>query len=163
MQRLSYPTETVLSIKITRNRIVLSFKDSPRKPLGRWHFLKILKQIFKGNFSLFPLIRDLLGTFWGFLSLSSSSSWAAFPATATDLPVSPRHRAIRISWSRERKKKKGTTIRIFRQKMSLEAHFLYRRRLQNPRQNWAKPVFSEGKYVFQSFFNSNVNWGSYDG
>ena len=36
MQRLSYPTETtVLSNKITRNRIVLSFKDSPRKPLGR--------------------------------------------------------------------------------------------------------------------------------
>ena len=29
---LSYPTETVLSTKITRNRIVLSFKDSPRKP-----------------------------------------------------------------------------------------------------------------------------------
>ena len=35
MLRLSYPTETVLSNKITRNRIVLSFKDSPRKPLGR--------------------------------------------------------------------------------------------------------------------------------
>ena len=35
MQRLSYPTETVLSNKITRNRIVLSFKDSPRKPLRR--------------------------------------------------------------------------------------------------------------------------------
>ena len=35
MQRLSYPTETVLSNKIDRNRIVLSFKDSPRKPLGR--------------------------------------------------------------------------------------------------------------------------------
>merc|ERR1712127_872135 len=35
MQRLSYPTETVLSNKITRNRIDLSFKDSPRKPLGR--------------------------------------------------------------------------------------------------------------------------------
>ena len=34
-QRLSYPTETVLSNKIARNRIVLSFKDSPRKPLGR--------------------------------------------------------------------------------------------------------------------------------
>ena len=33
MQRLSYPTETVLSNKITRNGIVLSFKDSPRKPL----------------------------------------------------------------------------------------------------------------------------------
>ena len=33
---LSYPTETVLSnTKITRNRIVPSFKDSPRKPLGR--------------------------------------------------------------------------------------------------------------------------------
>ena len=35
MQRLSYPTETVISNKITRNRIVLSFKDSPRKPLRR--------------------------------------------------------------------------------------------------------------------------------
>ena len=35
MQRLSYPTKTVLANKITRNRIVLSFKDSPRKPLGR--------------------------------------------------------------------------------------------------------------------------------
>ena len=32
MQRLSYPTENVLSDKITRNGIVLSFKDSPRKP-----------------------------------------------------------------------------------------------------------------------------------
>ena len=31
-QRLSYPTETVLSNKITRDRIVLSFKDSPTKP-----------------------------------------------------------------------------------------------------------------------------------
>ena len=36
MQRLSYPTETVLSSKITRNRIVLSFKDSRRKPVRRW-------------------------------------------------------------------------------------------------------------------------------
>ena len=35
MQRLSYRTETVLSNKIARNRIVLSFKDSPRKPLRR--------------------------------------------------------------------------------------------------------------------------------
>ena len=35
MQRLSYATETVLSSMINRNRIVLSFKDSPRKPLGR--------------------------------------------------------------------------------------------------------------------------------
>ena len=35
MQRLSYPTETVLSNKITKNRIVPSFKDSPRKPLRR--------------------------------------------------------------------------------------------------------------------------------
>ena len=32
MQRLSYPTETVLSPEITKNRIALSFKDSPRKP-----------------------------------------------------------------------------------------------------------------------------------
>ena len=32
MQRLSYLTETVFSNKITRNRIVLSFKDSTRKP-----------------------------------------------------------------------------------------------------------------------------------
>ena len=29
MQRLSYPTETLLTNKITRNKIVLSFKDSP--------------------------------------------------------------------------------------------------------------------------------------
>ena len=35
MQRLSYQTENVLSNKSTRNRIVLSYKDSPRKPLGR--------------------------------------------------------------------------------------------------------------------------------
>ena len=35
MQRRSYPTEAVLSNKITRNRIALSFKDSPRKRLGR--------------------------------------------------------------------------------------------------------------------------------
>ena len=35
MLRLSYPTETVLSNKITSNRIILSFKDGPRKPLGR--------------------------------------------------------------------------------------------------------------------------------
>ena len=35
MQRLSYPTETVLSNRITRNIIVPSFKDRPRKPLGR--------------------------------------------------------------------------------------------------------------------------------
>ena len=33
MQILSYLTETVLSNNITRNRIVLSFKDSPIKPL----------------------------------------------------------------------------------------------------------------------------------
>ena len=33
MIRLSYPTETVLSNKVSRNRIVLSFKDSPRTPL----------------------------------------------------------------------------------------------------------------------------------
>ena len=36
MLRLSCPTETVIFNKITRNIvIVLSFKDSPRKPLGR--------------------------------------------------------------------------------------------------------------------------------
>ena len=35
MQKLSYPTETVLSNKIGRNRKVLSFKDSPRIPFGR--------------------------------------------------------------------------------------------------------------------------------
>ena len=35
MQRLSYPTETVLTNKITRNRTVLSFKDRPREPLLR--------------------------------------------------------------------------------------------------------------------------------
>ena len=33
MQRLSYPSETVLTNKITGNRIVLSFKDSLQKPL----------------------------------------------------------------------------------------------------------------------------------
>ena len=32
MQRLSFATETVLSDKITRNRIVLSFTDSPSLP-----------------------------------------------------------------------------------------------------------------------------------
>ena len=35
MQKLSNLTETVLSNKITRNKIVPSFKDSPRKPLRR--------------------------------------------------------------------------------------------------------------------------------
>ena len=35
MLRLSYLTETILFKKITGNRIVLSFKDSPRKPLRR--------------------------------------------------------------------------------------------------------------------------------
>ena len=35
MLRQSYPTETVLSNKITRNILVLSFKNSPRKVLGR--------------------------------------------------------------------------------------------------------------------------------
>ena len=35
MQRLSYPAETVLYNKITRDRIVLSFKDGPRQPLRR--------------------------------------------------------------------------------------------------------------------------------
>ena len=33
-EKLSYPTETVLSNE-NRNRIVPSFKDSPRKPFGR--------------------------------------------------------------------------------------------------------------------------------
>ena len=35
MQRLSYPSETLLSNIINRNIIVLSFKYYPRKPLGR--------------------------------------------------------------------------------------------------------------------------------
>ena len=35
MLRLSYSAETVLSNKISRNKIVPSFKDSPRKPLRR--------------------------------------------------------------------------------------------------------------------------------
>ena len=35
MKRVSDPTDTVFSNKITRSRIVLSCKDSPRKPLGR--------------------------------------------------------------------------------------------------------------------------------
>ena len=33
MQRMSYPTETVLTNKMTRNRIVLSSKDSPESHL----------------------------------------------------------------------------------------------------------------------------------
>ena len=33
MQRMSYPTETVLSNKNTWNRVIQSFKDTPRKPL----------------------------------------------------------------------------------------------------------------------------------
>ena len=45
MQRLSYPTENVLSNKITRNNIVLSFKDSPQKPLRRQPFLPQLKTL----------------------------------------------------------------------------------------------------------------------
>ena len=48
MQILSYPTETVLCNKITRNRIVLSFKDCPRKPLRR-----------RGNKPLLLLLEDL--------------------------------------------------------------------------------------------------------
>ena len=35
LQSLSYPTETVLSNKMTRDRIVLSSKDSPKKPQRR--------------------------------------------------------------------------------------------------------------------------------
>ena len=35
MQRLSYPTQAVLSNKINKNRVIISSKDSPRKPLGR--------------------------------------------------------------------------------------------------------------------------------
>ena len=35
MQRPSYPTETVLSNKITKKKIVPSFKDSPQKTLRR--------------------------------------------------------------------------------------------------------------------------------
>ena len=35
MQRLSYLTETLLSYKTNKNRIVLSFKDSPGKPIRR--------------------------------------------------------------------------------------------------------------------------------
>ena len=34
---LSYPTETVLTNKITMNRILLSFKDSLQKPLRQLH------------------------------------------------------------------------------------------------------------------------------
>ena len=46
MQRLSYPTETVSSNKITQNIIFPSFKNSPRKPLGRretYHDFNILR------------------------------------------------------------------------------------------------------------------------
>ena len=35
MLRLSYPSETVLCSKFSRNRIVLSFRESPRKTLGQ--------------------------------------------------------------------------------------------------------------------------------
>ena len=46
MQRLSYLTETTLSIKITKNRRVLSFKDSPRKPLRRRPLVQRRRPIF---------------------------------------------------------------------------------------------------------------------
>ena len=39
MQRLSYPTETILSNKINMNRIVLSHYDSPKIPLRRQPYL----------------------------------------------------------------------------------------------------------------------------
>ena len=41
MLRLSYPTGTVLSNKITRNIIVLSFTDSPQKQLRRCPVIQI--------------------------------------------------------------------------------------------------------------------------
>ena len=45
MQRLSHLTEIVLSSKInTRNMILLSFKDSPRKPLRRRHHITKLTE-----------------------------------------------------------------------------------------------------------------------
>ena len=42
MQRLSYPTETVLSNKITRNRIALSFKDSSTVLQNHWDGYRII-------------------------------------------------------------------------------------------------------------------------
>ena len=88
MQRLSYPTETVLSNKITRNNIVLSFKDSPQKPLRRQPFL--------------PQLKTLI-LFVASVSLAASEVWpagASVPeikhdssdagATSDDAEVSPR-------------------------------------------------------------------------
>ena len=62
MQRLSYPTETVLSNKITRNIIVLSFKESPRKPSRRRHInlaVCIYRDILSNNGSGFAFLNAL--------------------------------------------------------------------------------------------------------
>ena len=61
-QRLSYPPETVSSNKIT-NRIVLSFKDSPKKTLGRRSKVSLLicHPIHdpRAAFILFPIVNFL--------------------------------------------------------------------------------------------------------
>ena len=64
IQRLSYPTETVLSNKITRNRRALSCKESPRKPFRR-------RPPLKSKSSRRPL------------SLPSFSSWISRPNAGT--------------------------------------------------------------------------------
>ena len=48
MRRLSYLTQTVLSNKITSNRIVLSSKDSPRKLLRLATYVLIYRDVKKG-------------------------------------------------------------------------------------------------------------------
>ena len=53
MQRLSYPTETVLINKVTRNRIVLLFKEIPRKTITTATFQSNMRGIF--NDSNLPL------------------------------------------------------------------------------------------------------------
>ena len=58
MQRLSFPTETVLSNKITKNRIVLSFKDSPQKPLRRrpsdWQVAAATRRLYNNHLDRDP-------------------------------------------------------------------------------------------------------------
>ena len=70
MQRLSYPNETVLSNKITRHIIILSSKDSPRKPLGRRpHIARCFLDIAFCTFCLF----DASGSERGFVLNSVQS------------------------------------------------------------------------------------------
>ena len=62
MQRLSHPTETVLSDKNICNRIVLSFKGCPRKPLG---LRPIEPQVDIENYYKIPVAKQ---EFWVLLS-----------------------------------------------------------------------------------------------